>query len=374
MGRLRVALVFTAGLVFGIAPATPQSPAGKPPATDSGSPLYEEDRLSSAPIRVEQWKQMQAYVSALPEKSLPQMAAEPRGLSVPELARSFRESIGYPAPGFLDHPSGHFDRVAEDKVATYYRAYIKVTPEMETYGLYIVPKNVKLPAPLVISKHGGGGTPEAATFHGGSNYHDLVRGAVAEGYVVWAPLTIMYPYGDRDHGTPIPADVRGILDDQLRARGTTLMGMEAYKISRALDVVLQRPEVDPTRVAMIGLSYGGFYTLYTTALDSRIKFAIASCSFRDQEPTGAARKDRPAGRPTDLSSVDLVRLIAPRPLEVQDGINDKGFPIEDVRRAVEKSKAFYTGTHTGDFAFEAFEGTHEFRGSVAWPFLRKYLR
>ncbi len=323
--------------------------------------LYEEDLLASSGIRVAQWKQLQAYAEALSKKpSLP-------------AGGSFAESIGYPAPGFLPSPSGHFDKVAEDSVAIYYRAFIRVTLQMETYGLYIVPKNVKLPAPLVISQHGGGGTPEMATFHGGTNYHDLVRGAVAEGYVVFAPLTIMYPFRDRDHGTPIPADVRGLLDDELRARGTTLMGVEAYKISRALDVVLKRPEVDPARVAMIGLSYGGFYTLYTTALDPRIKVAIASCSFRDKEPTGAARTARPAGRPNDISSADLVRLISPRPLQVQDGINDKGFPIDDVRRAVEKSRAFYPGSHAADFDFEAFEGVHEFRGDLAWPFLRKYL-
>src|SRR5271165_4697183 len=177
-------------------------------------PLYEEDLLASSPIRVEQWKQMQAYAESLPTKSLP---AHPG---------NFREAIGYPPPGFLATPTGHFDKVAEDNVATYYRTFIRVTPQMETYGLYIVPRNVRLPAPLVISQHGGGGTPEMATFHGGTNYHDLVRGAVAEGYVVFAPLTIMYPYRDRDHDTPIPADVRGVLDDQLRARGTTLMGME----------------------------------------------------------------------------------------------------------------------------------------------------
>ena len=294
--------------------------------------------------------------------------------SLPAKPDSFRETVGYPAPGFLETPGGHFDKVAEDSVATYYRAFIRVTPQMETYGLYIVPKNVKLPAPLVISQHGGGGTPEMATFHGGTNYHDQVRGAVAEGYVVFAPLTIMYPFRDRDHGTAIPAEVRGILDDELRARGTTLMGLEAYKISRALDVVLKRPEVDANRVAMIGLSYGGFYTLYTTALDSRIKVAIASCSFRDKEPTGSARTEKPAGRPNDLSSVELVHLISPRPLQVQDGINDKGFPIDDVRRAVEKSRAYYPAEHAADFDFEAFDGVHEFRGDVAWPFLRKYLR
>jgi len=352
MGSLRFLSVRVVGLIVACTAAIPQTT------------LYEEDLLASAPIRISQWKQMESYASALPKKTL----AAPKG------AENFREAVGYPAPGFLARPTGHFDKVGEDSTATYYRCFLHVTREMETYGLFIVPKNVKLPAPLVISQHGGGGTPEMATFHGGTNYHDQVRGAVAEGYVVFAPLTVMYPFRDRDHDTPIPADVRGILDDTLRARGTTLMGMEAYKISRALDVVLKRPEVDPTRVAMIGLSYGGFYTLYTTALDHRIKVAIASCSFRDKEPTGAARTERPAGRPNDLSSAELVKLIAPRPLQVQNGINDKGFPIDDVRRAVEKSRVYYTGSHAGDFDFQAFEGVHEFRGDVAWPFLRKYLK
>lgn len=332
-----------------------------PAAIAAQEALYEEDLLASAPIRVEQWKQIQAYAEALPQKPLP--------LTGP----TFAATIGYPPPGFLPSPNGHFDKVAEDAVAIYYRAFLRVTPQMETYGLYIVPKNAKLPAPLVISQHGGGGTPEMATFHGGTNYHDLVRGAVAQGYVVFAPLTIMYPYRDRDHGTPIPADVRGLLDDQLRARGTTLMGVESYKISRALDVVLRRPEVDATRVAMIGLSYGGFYTLYTTALDSRIKVAIASCSFRDRQPTGADRTEKPAGQPNDISSAELVKLISPRPLQVQDGIDDKGFPIDDVRRAVGKSRVYYPGPHAADFDFQAFDGVHEFRGDVAWPFLRKYL-
>src|SRR5579862_3600812 len=111
--------------------------------------LYEEDLLASAPIRVEQWKQMQRYAASLPKKPLtpPKEAVTDRK----SLARNFRETLGYPPPGFLPHPSGHFDKVGEDDVATYYRCFIKVTPEMETYGLYIVPKNVKLPAPLVIS-------------------------------------------------------------------------------------------------------------------------------------------------------------------------------------------------------------------------------
>jgi len=264
-------------------------------------------------------------------------------------------------------------KAGEDSVATYYRCYFRATPQMETYGLYIVPKKARLPAPLVIAMHGGGGFPESATFRGGANYHDMVRGAVAEGYITFAPLSVMYPYHDRDHGTPIPADVRLRLDARLRKCGTTLMGVEVTKITRALDVLEMRSEIDRRRIAMIGLSYGGFYTLYTAALDPRIRVAVASCSFRYSGPDALAV-------PADLketailSSCDLVRLISPRPLQVQDGINDSIFPIDDVRRGVTQSRPYYPGALAAAFDFEAFAGVHEFRGDIAWAFLRKHLQ
>ena len=78
------------------------------PAIGADTSLYEEDLLASAPIRGAQWKQMQAYADSLPHKP------------APPLGGGFRQVIGYPPPGFLNKPSGHFDRIAEDSVATYY--------------------------------------------------------------------------------------------------------------------------------------------------------------------------------------------------------------------------------------------------------------
>ena len=320
---------------------------------------YDEDPLKSMPIRIEQWKQMQAYIAALPAPARPRAGA------------AFRDRIGYPPPGFLKNPTLRLEKIGEDATATWHRCWIRVTPEMETYGLYLVPKSAKKPAPLVISQHGGGGYPELAAFQGGSNYHDMVRGAAAEGYVVFAPLVVMYPYRDRDHGTPIPENVRGQFDDTLRDKGTSLAAVEVYKISKALDVLLRRPEIDRRRVAMVGLSDGGYYTLYATALEPRIRVAVASCAFRDQ----AASTGKTAGRLTDLSSDELVALIRPRPLQVQSGIHDKGFPIDNVRQAVAKAEKHYSAPSLkGRFVFEAFDGGHEFRGDLAWKFLREQLR
>jgi dienelactone hydrolase len=312
--------------------------------------LYEEDLLAQMPERIKQWKQVRAYIEALP-------AAKPPA------GRTLQEKIGYPPPRLRDRATARLEKSGEDAVATYYRIYIPITPELETYGLYIIPKGLKARAPLVISLHGGGGFPELATFHGGTNYHDMVRGAVERGYVVFAPHHIFYPYRDRDHETPIPQDVRPILDEQLRARGTTLMSVEVAKITKALDVILERPEVDPARVAMVGLSWGGYYTQYTTALEPRIKVAVASCSFQGELPPTPAKPSY--GKPDDIATADLVRLILPRPLQLQYGERDTGLPVDKVRQSLTPLASKL------DLAI--FPGVHEFNGELAWAFLKKHL-
>lgn len=284
------------------------------------------------------------------------------------LRRKFIQALGYPPPGFKGPYEERMEKFGEDEIATYYRAWVPVAPEMDVYGLYLVPKHAKLPAPLVIAQHGGGGYPELAIFKGGGNYKDMIRGAAKEGYVVWAPILLMHPFRDRDTGTPIPAEVRRDIDAQFRKLGTSLMAVETMRISRSLDVMIRRPEVDPARVGMIGLSYGGFFTLYTMALDPRIKAGVASCSIRDREATKA---DVPEGRPVDMPGADLAALIAPRALQLQNGIKDAGFPIDMVRRAAAEARTHYAPG--GAFEFQEFDGGHEWRGDIAWAFLRKHL-
>jgi hypothetical protein len=65
----------------------------------------------------------------------------------------------------------------------------------------------------------------------------------------------MHPFGDRDHGTAIPADVRKELDTRFRARGTSLATVELTELRIALVNLSKRPEIDPARIATIGLSY-----------------------------------------------------------------------------------------------------------------------
>lgn len=337
--------------------------------------LYEEDPLATMPIREKNWRQLETFANSLTQPDFSSPGAYLQ--SMEPLRQLLRGRIGYPIPLLPASGAPRMEKSGEDDVAVYYRMWIPIARDLESYGLFIVPKKAKLPAPLVISQHGGGGTPEMATFKGGANYKDQVRGAVAEGYVVFAPLLMQYPFRDRDNGSPIPSDIRARLDEQLRTKGTSLMALDVMKVTRALDVLLKRKEVDPKRVAMIGLSYGGYYTLYAAALDPRISVAVASCSFRDYPQPGSdtdATIRKPEGRPVDMMGPDFIKLICPRPLQVQSGINDKSLPIEEARVGTARVADYYRNLGKAEnFEFQAFEGGHEFRGDVAWKFLRKHL-
>ena len=45
---------------------------------------------------------------------------------------------------------------------------------------------------------------------------------------------------------------------------------------RAVDFLEARPAVDPARIGCLGISGGGMITLFTAALDTRIKAALVS--------------------------------------------------------------------------------------------------
>lgn len=333
--------------------ADPAAPAAPTPApAHAGPTLYTEDVLAAMPERIRQWKQLVAYAD------LPNAAgkAGPSG-------RTLAEKIGYPPRDLLGQPSVRQERSGEDAVATYYRIWVQITPELEAYGLYLVPKNRTGRAPLVIAAHGGGGFPELAAFYSRSNYHDMVRGAVERGYIVFAPHLVFYPYHDRDHGSPIPEDVRASLDQKLRARGTSLMAVEIAKITQTLDVLLQRPEIDPARVAMIGLSWGGAYTQYTAALDPRIRVAVSACSWQGELPAPPAQPGY--GKHEDITTLALVGLILPRPLQLQFGERDPLLPIGKVRAEAPRLDPRVD--------LQISPGAHEFNGERAWPFLQAHL-
>lgn len=342
--------------------------------------LFEQSVAESDHWRSEQAAELDAYVKDLaadktqlaPVFKPDYRSADAYRNSAKRLRSEFAASIGYPPPGA---PSGKpsFTMIGEDALGIYYRAVIPVSKEVHAEGVYIVPKSAKRRVPLVIAMHGGGGSPEVALFHGGSNYHDMVRGGVKRGYAVFAPQHLFNAPG-------YPGDIRNRTDERLRLVGTSLTAIEIAKITKSLDVLVQRPEIDAKRIAMVGLSYGGYYALVAPALDQRIKVSVSSCYFGVQEFRYA---DDELGVPTDfrfMSRFSLFRddkvadLICPRPLLIQAGRNDDA-PHRDMGIKLAPSVGDnYRRLKLADrFKFVVFDGGHEFDDASAWPFLRRYL-
>jgi dienelactone hydrolase len=201
----------------------------------------------------------------------------------------------------------------------------------------------------------------------------MVRGGAKRGYVVFAPQHLFSADG-------FPKDVRNRTDQRLRLVGTSLTAVEIAKITRSLDVLLTRPEVDASRVAMVGLSYGGYYTIVTAAIDQRIKVSVCSCYYGVQEgryerdelsiPTDFQFKDRF----TFFRDSDIVALICPRALQIQAGSKDGLDHREPGRLLAPLSGTFYSRLGVADrFQHLVFEGGHEFHDQSAWDFVKKHL-
>lgn len=351
------------------------------PVRDVQESYFNQKVADSNPLRTEQARELDAYIKSMAVDTTrfadlfqPNFASSQAfEQSAMPLRKAFCESIGYPPPGQRPKESATFTQMGEDQLGVYYRAMIPVLPGVHSEGIYIVPKSIRGKAPLMISMHGGGGSPEVALFHGGANYHDMVRGAVKRGYVVYAPQHLF-------RAEEYPQDIRRQIDDRLRLIGASITAVEIAKIIYAIDELANRPELDMSRIGMVGLSYGGYYAQVTPAIDIRIKVSVSSCYFGVQE--GRYEQDelsvpsdfRFMNRMTLFNDADLVALICPRAHQIQAGTKDNASHREKGKSLAPRAAAYFEKLHLSDrFQHVVFEGGHEFNDEAAWAFVEKHL-
>jgi len=355
------------------------------PEADPFPGRHGEDFEKSHWIRQEQFDQIHGYLQSLVSESHEKRAAffTPDFTSEAAYEKSlqpFREAlcvqIGYPPPKPVEDAEPRYEMVVADEYATIYRMWLEVLEGVELYAVLSIPHGLEGPAPLLICQHGGGGSPEVIhpftgnTGQGVFNYGWMVQRALREGYVTWAPGLLFRLAGTEE----IEGPDRIPLDKQLRHVGTSILAVELWKIRRGLDEVLKRPEVDPERVGMMGLSYGGLYTQYAVALDPRIKVAVSSCYFNDR--TRYSRDDWSfmdyLNRFTDP---EICALICPRGLMIEVGIQDELFEVDGAREEAPKARAYWDKLGIADrFAFVEFDGGHEFDGATAFEFAARFLK
>jgi dienelactone hydrolase len=160
--------------------------------------------------------------------------------------------------------------------------------------------------------------------------------------------------------------------------GQTMIGWRAWDAMRAIDYLITRPEIDVRRVATLGASGGGTTSLFTTALDERVRVGVVSAyfnTFRDSVVSISHCPDNYVpGLVRDMEMSDVAGLIAPRCLFVESGRLDRIFPIEGSQRAAEHTRQIYRSLGASErMGYEIHEGGHEFHGVGAFDFLERWL-
>jgi hypothetical protein len=111
---------------------------------------------------------------------------------------------------------------------------------------------------------------------------------------------------------------------------------------------------------MIGLSYGGFHTLFTAAAEPRIGVALSSCFFNDRRRYG--RRDWGFFNAANtFFDAEVAGLICPRALYVEVAQNDELFDVASARPEAVKVRALYDALGIRDrFVYHEHQGKHEF--------------
>ena len=262
----------------------------------------------------------------------------------------------------------------EDLGASFVR--LPLGDRIRAEGMLAIPKS-KSPVPLVVAQHGIGSQPEHVfgLIDPEGAYHSFGRRLVEAGFAVLAPMNLF-------DGPP-----RGRITRLARLVGTTLLGLELVRMQRLLDIVLQRPEIDPARVGFWGLSLGGMAAQFWAPLEPRLRAVISAAWFNSRldkmvipDPRYSCFLDTPEdhafihGWLTEFTDSDLLSLVCPRPLLIQAGKADGIAWYPQVLEEFGALKVHYDRLGlAGHCAIDLHEGGHEVRleSGIAW--LKKWL-
>ncbi|MEA3224556.1 MAG: acetylxylan esterase [Planctomycetota bacterium] len=83
---------------------------------------------------------------------------------------------------------------------------------------------------------------------------------------------------DYSHVSKPPGNAHQIVGTQAFIAGTHIFNFMVWDVIRAVDYLVSRSEVDPTRIACTGCSGGGMMTTYLLAFEPRITVAVPACN------------------------------------------------------------------------------------------------
>ncbi|HVU15726.1 MAG TPA: alpha/beta hydrolase family protein [Candidatus Didemnitutus sp.] len=221
-------------------------------------------------------------------------------------------------------------------------------------GIVLLPRGLRKPAPAILYCHWHGGDypiGKEELFQSAHTPEPPGPALAQHGFVV---LAIDAPcFGERANRGPGGAVEPGRQAEESTAKfnlwtGRTFWGMLLRDDLTALDYLASRPEVDPTRIGVTGISMGSTRTWWLMALDERLKAGVGvACLTRYQNliaHDSLAEHSLGYYVPRMLTHFDteaVVALIAPRAILFQTGDRDAGSPIDGVREVESLVRPLY---------------------------------
>ncbi len=154
--------------------------------------------------------------------------------------------------------------------------------------------------------------------------------------------------------------------------GRTLVGERVFDVSRGIDYLRSRKDVNFKTLGVMGNSGGGTVTLFSAALLPEIKFAMPSCyfcTFRDSIMSIYHCSDNYIpGLFLYAEMADVMGLFAPKPVVIVAGEKDEIFPVAGVRKAFRRLEKIYIAAGAaGRCRLVVGSGGHRFYAEEAWP-------
>jgi hypothetical protein len=287
------------------------------------------------------------------------------------------EVIGRFPPASL--PPNPRTRLAYDEPRwTGYEVVLDVWPDVFAYGILLVPKDIarRERRPVVVCQHGLEGTAQKPVVRGMSDAYQAFGAQLADrGFVVYCPQN---PY--------IGGDKFRVLQRKANPLKKSLFAVIVRQHERTLEWLGGLPFVDPDRIGLYGISYGGKTAMRVPALLEGYALSICSADFNEW-----IWKNATTHRPYSylftgeyemfefdlghtFNYAELAALIAPRPFMVERGHHDGVAPDEWVAYEYAKVRRLYAALGIPERTeIEFFDGGHMIRAQGTFDFLHKHL-
>lgn len=256
-----------------------------------------------------------------------------------------------------------------------YEVQLEVFPGANASGLLVLPKTLRPGGrrPVVVCQHGGGGNPDQLVRDGAGAYHAFAARLAEEGFVTFSP-SVMFPPPDS-------------LVRKCNSLGLTQYSYIAAMHQQIVDWLRTQPFVEPDRIALYGLSWGGKTAMRMPLLVDGYAMTIVSGDFNEWTwKTTTTESDysyvfqpEPYIFEFNLGGTygyaEMAALIAPRPFMVERGHSDPVGTDEQVGFEFAKVRHLYAARLglPENCAIEWFVGGHEIHRVGTSRFLHHHL-